>query len=189
MRLRSTDWKSSLKDTNRKVNSHASDVAKVKENLKKIEKLANNASSEVEQISQYLRRDCLEITGIATNAECSTEAIIKSIGDAIGVPLQDNDFSIAHPIPTYKVKFTCRSVRNKFYSNRRKRARKKAMKDLPNLNLSSEADVFVSESLTPFKKKLFGDVNKVKKYLKGKYVWTYNGRIFIREDESSRCSA
>ena len=55
---------------------------------------------------------------------------------------------------------------------------------LPNLNLSSEADVFVSESLTPFKKKLFGDVNKVKKHLKWKYIWTYNGRIVIREDEN-----
>ena len=162
-----------LKDTNRKVNSHASDVAKVKENLKEIEKLAYSASSEVEQIAQYLRRDCLEITGIATNEECSAEAIIKSIGDVIGVPLQDNDISIAHPIPAYKVgappklivKFTRRSVRDKFYLNRRKLARKKA-KDLPNLNLSSEADVFVSESLTSFKKKLFGDVNKVKKHLK-----------------------
>ena len=179
-----------LKDTNRKVNSHASDVAKVKENLKEIEKLAYNASSEVEQISQYLRRDCLEITGIAANKECSAEAITKSIGDVIGVPLQDNDISIAHPIPTYKVgappklvvKFTRRSLRNKFYSNRRKLARKKA-KDLPNLNLSSEADVFISESLTPFKKKLFGDANKVKKHLKWKYIWTYNGRIFIRENE------
>ena len=70
-------------------NSHASDVAKVKENLQEIEKLAYNASSEVEQISQYLRRDCLEITGIATNEDCSAEAIIKSIGDVIGVPLQD----------------------------------------------------------------------------------------------------
>ena len=178
-----------LKDTKRKVNSHASDVAKVKENLKEIEKLAYSASSEVEQIAQYLRRDCLEITGIATNEECSAEAIIKSIGDVIGVPLQDNDISIAHPIPTYKVgaspklivKFTRR--RDKFYLNRRKLARKKA-KDLPNLNLSSEADVFVSESLTSFKKKLFGDVNKVKKHLKWKYIWTYNGRIFIREDEN-----
>ena len=96
----------------------------------------------------------------------------------IGIPLQDNDISIAHPIPTYKVgappklimKFTRHSVRDKFYLNRWKLARKKA-KDLPNLNLSSEADVFVSESLTSFKKKLFGDVNKVKKHLK----WTYKG--------------
>ena len=175
-----------MKDTNRKVNSHASDVAQVKENLKEIEKLAYSASSEVEQIAQYLRRDCLE-----TNEECSAEAIIKSIGDVIGVPLQDNDTSIAHPIPTYKVgappklivKFTRRSVRDKFYLNRWKLARKKA-KDLPNLKLSSKADVFVSESLTSIKKKLFGDVNKVKKHLKWKNIWTYNGRIFIREDEN-----
>ena len=180
-----------LKEINKKVNSHATDIAKVKENLKEIEKLGYDTSSEVEQISQYLRRDCLEITGVAANEECSAEAITKSIGDAIGVPLQDYDISVAHPIPTYKVgappklivKFTRRSVRNKFYSSRRKLARKKA-KDLPNLNLSSEADVFISESLTPLKKKLFGDVNKVKKHLKWKYIWTYNGRIFIREDEN-----
>ena len=70
-----------LKDTNRKVyNSHASDVAKVKDNLKEIEKLAYNASSEVEQISQYLRRDCLEIAGIAANEECSAEAGRKKAG-------------------------------------------------------------------------------------------------------------
>lgn len=180
-----------LKDINKKVTSHTSDIAKVKEDLKITEKLARDTSFEVEEIAQYLRRDCLEITGVAANEECSAEAITKSIGDVIGVPLQDNDISIAHPIPTYKagappkliVKFTRRSVRNKFYANRRKLSRKKA-KDLPNLNLSSEADVFVSESLTPFKKKLFGDVNKVKKNLKWKYIWTYNGRIFIRQDEN-----
>ena len=77
----------------------------------------------MEEISQYLRRDCLEITGVAVNEECSAEAIAKSVGNVIGVPLQDNDISIAHPIPTYKdntppkliVKFTRRNVRNKFY--------------------------------------------------------------------------
>ena len=180
-----------LKDISKKVISHASDIAKVKEDLKTVEKLACDTTSEVEEIAQYLRRDCLEITGVAANEECSAEAIIKSLGDVIGIPLQDNDISIAHPIPTYKVgappklivKFTRSSVRNKFYSSRRKLQRKKA-KDLPYLNLSSEAHVFVSASLTPSKKKLFGDVNKVKKHLKWKYIWTYNGRSFIREDEN-----
>ena len=38
------------------------------------------------------------------------------------------------------------------------------------LNLSSQADVFISESLTPFKKKVFGDVNKVEKKLKWKSI-------------------
>ena len=36
------------------------------------------------------------------------------------------------------------------------------------------------------KKKLFGDVNQVKKNLKWKYIWTYNGRIFIWQDENKQ---
>ena len=113
-----------------------------------------------------------------------------SVGSLIGARLEENNVSTAHPIPTYVadaspkriVKFTCRSVRNKFYSNRRKLARKKA-NDLLNLNLSSQAGVFISESLTPSKKKLFGDVNKVKKKLKWEHIWIY-GRIFIRQGEN-----
>ena len=66
---------------------------------------------------------------------------------------------IAHPIPSYNaaaprkiiVKFTRRSVRNTFYSNRGKLARKKA-RDLPDLDLESNANIFISESLTPYKK-------------------------------------
>ena len=152
----------------------ASDIVSIKANIKTVEKLAYDTSFKVEEIAQYLRQDCLELTGVMANEKCPAEAIAKSVGNVIGVPLQDNDISIAHPISTYKedvppklfVKYTRRNARNKFYSNRRKLARKKA-KDLPNLNLSSEADVFISESLTPFKKKLY-DVNKVKTKLKWK---------------------
>ena len=185
-----------IKNTNENVTRHASDIANIKVNTKSVEKLAYNTSFVVEDIAQYLRQDCLEITGVMANEDCPAEAIGKSVGNVIGVPLQDNDISIAYPISAYKedappkliVKFTRRSVRNKFYSNRRKLARKKA-EDLPNFNLSSEADVFIAELLTPFKKNLFGDVNKVKKKLKWKYIWTFNGRIFLRQDENKPSSS
>ena len=180
-----------IKNTNENVTRHASDIANFKVNMKSVEKLSYDTSFMVEDIAQYLRRDCLEITGVMANEDCPAEAIAKSVGNVIGVPLQDNDISIAHPISTFNedappkliVNFTRRSIRNKLYSNRRKLARKKA-KDLPNLNLSSDADVFIAESLTPFKKRLFGEVNKVKKKLKWRYIWTYNGRIFLRQDEN-----
>lgn len=61
---------------------------------------------------------------------------------------------------------------------------RKKVKDLLNFNLLFEVDVFVFELFILFKKKFFGDVNKVKKYFKWKYIWIYNGRIFIREDEN-----
>ena len=72
--------------------------------------------------------------------------------------------SIAHQIPTYKedapskiiVKFTRRDTRNRFYGSRRKLANKK-IQDLPDLNLTSTENVYISESLTPYKMQLFSE--------------------------------
>ena len=59
------------------------------------------------------------------------------------------------------------------------------MKDLRDLNLTSIENVFISESLTPYKKQLFGEVNKQKKKLKWKYILTQNERIFINANENT----
>ena len=110
----------------------------------------------------------------------------------IGVPMAKEEISTAHRVPSCKadappkiiVKFTRRDMRNRFYGNRRKLANKK-VKDLPDLNLTSTEMVYISESLTPYKKRLFGEVNKQKKKLKWKYIWTQNGRIFIKANENA----
>ncbi|CAB4023068.1 Hypothetical predicted protein [Paramuricea clavata] len=82
------------------------------------------------------------------------------------------------------VKFTRRKVRNKFYSNRRKLAKRK-VKDLPDLQLQSTDNVYVSESLTPYKKRVFANVNKLRKHMKWKYIWTNNARIYIKDGENA----
>ena len=169
-----------------------SEVNNIKKDLLSMEEQIANACYEIEELGQYFRRDCLEISGIKATSDCSAESIVQSVGKAIDVPVNEQDISIAHPIPSYNaaappkiiVKFTRRSVRNTFYSNRRKLANKKA-RDLPDLDLESDASIFISESLTPYKKKLFGNVNKEKKRLKWKFIWTFNGRIFIRNNEHS----
>ena len=65
------------KNSNEIVTRHASDIAKVKANIKNVEKLACDTSLVVEDIAQYLRRDCLEITGVIANQDCPAEAITK----------------------------------------------------------------------------------------------------------------
>lgn len=121
--------------------------------------------------------DCLEISGIEPTAECTCENIVTSIGKAIGVPIAKEEISTVHRVPSYEadappkiiVKFTRRDTRKRFYGNRQKLANKK-VKDLPDLNLTSTEMVYISESLTPYKKRLFGEVNKQKKKLKWKYI-------------------
>ena len=133
-----------------------------------------------------------KITGIKESSDCSADAIFKSVGKAIGVPLSGEDISIAHSFPSFNtnappkliVKFTRRSVRNNFYSKRKNLANVK-VKDLPDLSLNSPNKVFISESLTPYRKKLFGNVNQVRKRLNWRFIWTNNGKIYTRESEST----
>ena len=74
------------------------------------------------------------------------------------------EISVVHQIPTYKedallkiiVKFTRRDTRIRFYGSRRKLGNKK-IQDLPDLNLTSTENVYISESLTPYKMQLFSE--------------------------------
>ena len=85
-------------------------------------------------------------------------------GTVIGVPTVKEEISIAHQIPTYKedappkiiVEFT---RRNRFYHNGslRKLANEK-IQDLPYLNLKSTENLYISESLTPYKKQFNSSV-------------------------------
>ena len=187
------DLLTQIQTSNGAVKRHAADLSGIKQDLKIIDKRAVEALDEVDELAQYVRRDCLEISGVKATDESTSESVVQAVGQAIGTPLTTDDISIAHPIPSYKtsappkiiVKFTRRKTRNKVYENRRKLYKKRAM-DLPGLETNSGSQVFITESLTPKRKKFFGEINKVKKSLRWKYIWTYNGRIFIKEKENSK---
>ena len=74
------------------------------------------------------RRDCVETSGINPAADQSCEALVWSLGQEIGLVIEEHDISTAHPSPTYDeskdnniiVKFTRRDTRNAFYANRKK---------------------------------------------------------------------
>ena len=47
-------------------------------------------------------------------------------------------------------------------------------------------NIYINESLTFHRKRLFGKVNEFKRRSKWKYVWTVNGKIYLRESENTR---
>ena len=103
-----------------KLNQQAKSVYAVKVELDKVTKCATDAMSQIEEIVQFVPRDCLEHSGIKPSAECTCENIVTSIGKAIVIPVVMEEISIAHQIPSYKadvplkiiVKFTRRDIRN-----------------------------------------------------------------------------
>ena len=46
--------------------------------------------------------------------------------------------------------------------------------------------IHINESLTAYRKRLFGKINQFKKEHKFKFLWTTNGKIHLRKDNDSR---
>ena len=158
------------------------------EQIKQLQKESND-------MKQYSRRDCLEIQGIPYNREESSDDIIKKVGDLMDVYLGDNDISISHRLPlpkSYKgkrstppliVKFTRRTVKEKFYKARTKLKGCNTMEDL---GYTENNRIFINECLTEQNQQLFNECLKFKKQKKLLSIWTSNGKVYLRKDINTR---
>ena len=134
----------------------------------------------------------------------SSIELVKAFGKDMQVDLKDDDISTAHPIPKYEksadenifVKLTRRDDRDEFYSNRKKVAGREAsslkcLKDAcatKGVDLNKKMMIYIPESLTSMKKKRYGSVsvNKLKKELKWKFIWTNHAHIYLKKREDSQ---
>lgn len=105
-----------------------------------IDNLNNNGFDievKLDELEQYTRRDCLEITGIPIVPNDNPVLLVREMSEVMGVDLDVNDISIAHRLPPTKkvkdrliVKFTRREKRDEIY-RKRKNLKSKRTKDLP----------------------------------------------------------
>ena len=172
---------------------------KILKSVQRLESQLNQLRDSHYELEQYSRRDCLQIKGIPLPAngedEDNTNAIVRNIGNLMGVKLKEEDISISHRLPENKrrpwqrqysgsliiVKFVRRVVKDQFYRVR-KQLKNVTTKDL---GYSAASNIYVNESLTERNNVLFNECLKVKKDQNYKYIWTLNGRIYMRKDESN----
>lgn len=127
------------------------------------------------------------------NEEFFCEYIVRFIGNVIGVVVSDTDILVTYFIFSFNiavlskiiVKFIRTEVRDYFYSNRKNLARKQ-IKDIFGFRFDGCGYVYIFELFTSSRKKFFGEINKIKKLRKWKFIWMYNGRIFFCEVENIR---
>ena len=175
-----------------------SQIKEIKEDINKLGNDGFNVEIKLDELEQYTRRDCLEITGIPVVPNDSPALLVKEMSEIMGVNLNENDISIAHRLPPTKkvkdrliVKFTRREKRDEIYS-KRKNLKSKRTKDLPSVVcepesavVSHKAQIHVNESLTPYRKRLLGRILQFKRDHNYKFIWTANGKIMLKKTESS----
>ncbi len=120
------------------------------------------------------------------------------LGHLMGVEITQDHISTAYRLTSTRkvkerfiVKFVHSDMKDKFYKKRSKLAGKKS-KNLPSVanefgkSIHRAENIFISESLTPYRKKLFGRINEFKKNDQWKYLWTVNGKILLCQSEHSQ---
>ena len=166
----------------------------LKSTIHQIEQKLSNLGDKLNDLEQYGRRDCVEIHGIPFSQDEDTNDIVIKVGELIGVTIEEDDISVSHRLPvSYKykgvranpsiiVKFVRRDFKEQFYSSR-KELRGFSTEDL---GYSATNNIYINESLTERNKGLFKEALKAKKSLKYKFIWTSNGKVYLRKDTDTK---
>lgn len=192
------EFLNSLQTTKKLVSDQGQRITDSIARIKQIHDVNYNQDVAIDEIQQYQRRDCLEVTGIPMVPMEDTKSLVVELATAIGVEVYEEDISTAHRLPNTKrvkdrliVKFIRRDKREEFYK-KRSNIKGKNTSCLPSVkshygqNISSHANIHINESLTAYRKRLFGMVNDFKKIHKHKFLWTSSGKILLRENDNSR---
>ena len=83
-----------IQSSNDKTGKLTADVRIVKQDLSVTQKCSVEAKKEIDDLAQYLRRDCVEISGLKPNDEVDCFELVKTIGKEMGkLDLGDEDIS------------------------------------------------------------------------------------------------
>lgn len=192
----------SLNQTTNTLGKKDAELTKIADSLaeraNRVEQAVYRIECAIDEVQQYSRRDCLEITGIPILPEENPKQLIKEIGTLIDVNVEDAHLAAAHRLPDTKnvkhrliVKFVHRDTRDEMYKKRRNLIGKN-ISNLPSvqaamgLAATSNNKIHINESLTGYRKQLFGRINDFKRKNNYKYLWTANGKIMLKAQDSSQ---
>nr|CAH7741343.1 unnamed protein product [Callosobruchus chinensis] len=189
-----------------KVSDFESKLIKIDEYIKKTEKLqAENTSLKkelsqlklkVNDLDQISRLNNIELQGIPEKQNENLGEVLQKIGDYVNYKVDLSKVEYIHRVQLNKnsnnkirniiVRFVNRREKeNLLTAAKTKRLQRENGSPKMSVGGVSEA-LFINEHLTMDNKLLFRDTRLLAKRMHYKYVWTKNGDIFLRKDDSSK---
>ncbi|XP_046671348.1 uncharacterized protein LOC124361342 [Homalodisca vitripennis] len=143
----------------------------------------------VEDMEQYSRCNCLEIQGIPVTPAEDVLGIVKEVGKALDVQISDAMVDACHRLgrqtgdnpPGIIVKFVRRFDKEALLKKRRV----KRTLSTRHIGRSDDRPIYVNESLSPARRRLYAMARRVQKEKDFKFLWVRNGKIFLRKEENS----
>ncbi|KAK5642794.1 hypothetical protein RI129_008961 [Pyrocoelia pectoralis] len=145
---------------------------------------------QLDSVDQYNRRNTIEIHGIPCLKHEDVRDLILQVGNALGVTIERNCIDACHRLGLQKLHHPPPGIICKFLQRHLKEEmihRRKVKRNLTTLDIgmTSGAPIYINESLTPFRRQLLAKARAFKKVENYKFLWTRNGNIYMRRNESA----
>lgn len=152
----------------------------------KVEELENK----INDLDQYSRCKNIEIKGVEEKSNENLKAIVAKIAIKLGAgEVKENDIDIAHRINNRNkreprdiiVQFKSRDSKEKILAKRREKVSSNDITNGIKDNL-----IYLNEHLTLHNKTMFWEARNKCREVNYKFVWTKDGKIFVRKEEKER---
>lgn len=143
----------------------------------------------LDDAEQYSRRNCVEIQGVPEVPDENVLEVVKSVGKAIGMEVVDTMVDACHRLRKRPgtsgpagivVKFVRRMDADLMMV--RKRAKKRL--STVHLGLQMDTTVYINESLSPARRRLYAVAREAKRSKGYKWLWVRGGRILMKKEDN-----
>lgn len=143
----------------------------------------------MEELQQYTRNRNIQIDGIPKKNDEKLKEIVQTIGSKIDVNIKESDIDAIHRIPTRSttnpepivVQFVTRQMKETMMV--KAKTTRISTNDI-NTQYPNKP-VYINDHLTKYRKQIMFEVRRLKNEKNYKFLWSRNGKIFIRKDENS----
>lgn len=167
-------------------------VNDLKEQNKSKDRRIEIMENKINVLEQQLIKKNIEIKNVP-NKELSAMEVIKTIAESVNVEIHDNDISNAYTLNKSEkriIEFCSLNKKKELMMNIRGH---RVKGEIFNTNISSNVNenttnnnVFINDQLTPNNHKLLWLTKNKSREANWKFVWTRNGNIYAKKDESNK---
>ncbi|XP_046671571.1 uncharacterized protein LOC124361554 [Homalodisca vitripennis] len=164
--------------------------AVIEENLI-LKKRVEDLEVRLEEAEQYSRRNTIEIHGLPfpqNKTETQEEVIelVKKVGEGLGTNIDESMIDACHRLsrrpmgdrpPPVVVKFVRRIDKDRVMEKRRQ----KREFSTRHMGLAMDTPVYLNEAMSPARRRLFALAREAKKTNNYQFLWSRNGKIFMRK--------
>lgn len=154
-----------------------------------------NLESRLEDLEQYSRVNCIEVNGKPENKNDSPLEMIKKVGNALDVDIQEDMVDACHYLGAKQegknrgiiVKFVRRTTKEEIL--RKRKVKRNLNTTHIGLTQSPSSVIYVNESLSPARRKILNAARAFRRDYGYTFVWVNNGKVFLRKNEGERAVA